>query len=69
MKRIDPEKIKLLRELHLLTPDQLARRLGETVTGQQIKQWEAGKIEPRFSTLLKICDIFGIPIETFTKDE
>lgn len=69
MKKIDSEKIKLLRKLHQLTPDQLARRLGETVTGQQVKQWEDGKIEPRFSTLLKICDVFGIPIETFTKEE
>ena len=51
-------KIVSLRNQHNLSQEKLAEELN--VSRQAISNWERNKSEPDFSTLCKICGIFGI---------
>lgn len=34
-----------------------------------ISEWKNGRSEPKFEIVLKLCGLFGVPIEKFVKEE
>ena len=61
MVRIDGRKLRQWRERRLLTLRQLGAQSG--VQFHTIHAIESGKQEPRASTLRKLVDALGIPVE------
>ena len=58
-------KIVALRSQHNFSQEKLAEELN--VSRQAISNWERNKAEPDFSTLCKICGIFGITVDELIK--
>ena len=58
-------KIVSLRNQHNLSQEKLAEELN--VFRQAISNWERNKSEPDFSTLCKICGIFGVTVDELIK--
>ena len=58
-------KIVSLRNQHNLSQEKLAEELN--VSRQAISNWERNKSEPDFSTLCKICGIFGVTMDELIK--
>ena len=58
-------KIVSLRNQHNLSQEKLAEELN--VSRQAISNWERNKSEPDFSTLCKICGIFGVTVDELIK--
>ena len=52
------DNIKKLREMHDLTQEQLAEKLG--VTRESVVKWESGKINVRDRHISKLVELFGI---------
>ena len=57
-------KIKSARKSKNLTQEELGRKIG--VSFQAIAQWESGRRNPKYETLLKIADALETPIAFFT---
>lgn len=60
------EAIKKAREAKGITLRQLSELTG--IDNANLSNIERGKIDPRFSTLTKICDSLGLKIEITPKD-
>ena len=58
-------KIVSLRNQHNLSQEKLAEELN--VSRQAVSNWERNKSEPDFSTLCKICGIFGVTVDELIK--
>lgn len=58
------EKIKSLRKDNNLTQDELANKL--MVSRRTIIDWEKDKYHPQTELLLKICNVFNIPLSELT---
>lgn len=54
-------KIKELRKARRMSQAELAEMLHITQTS--VSQWETGKTEPSFDTLVKMSEIFGVTID------
>jgi transcriptional regulator with XRE-family HTH domain len=62
--------MKILRELRLnskMSQVQLGKLLG--VTGSQVGMLEQGKREPSIKTLIKLSDIFKVPIDLLVRED
>lgn len=57
-------KLRLLRNGKQLSRLELAEEL-DGITEGMIKQWEDGRVEIRFSSLLKFCNFYKIKINHF----
>lgn len=61
------DKLKLIRELHLLTLSELSKRLD--VSLQAISMWESNKKKPTFENILKLEDVLNVPRSFFFQNE
>jgi transcriptional regulator with XRE-family HTH domain len=55
------EKLKILRKSLCLTQQQVAMNLG--IVQQKYQQYESGKYQPDFETLIRIADYFGVTLD------
>ncbi len=55
------EKLKILRKSLCLTQKQVAMNLG--IVQQKYQQYESGKYQPDFETLIRIANYFGVSID------
>lgn len=55
-------QIKYYREMNNMFQSELGEALG--VSAQAVSKWEKNKSEPDSSTILKMCEIFGIDANT-----
>ena len=62
-----PENLQFLRARHSVTQEQLAERLD--VSRQSVSKWESGSAYPEMDTLLKLCDIFQIDLDTLLRGD
>lgn len=51
----------------LLTQEQLANKLG--ITSAAVSRWEHGTVIPRMSILVKLADMYCVPIEALIKTD
>lgn len=58
---IFPERLKQLRQKKGLTQQEIAELLG--VKRNTYSDWENGKTEPNFETLLKLADLFEVSLD------
>ena len=56
------ENIKKVRVGAGLTQKQLGERLG--ITSQSIAQWETGRREPKYQSIVKIADALNVPVSS-----
>lgn len=56
------ENIKKVRVDAGLTQKQLGERLG--ITSQSIAQWETGRREPKYQSMVKIADALNVPVSS-----
>ena len=66
MKKIDPQKIKKLRNDQGLSQQELARLLG--ISDRAISKWELGYSQPTANHLIALTQILGADIERFLPD-
>ena len=59
------ENLPYLRTRHNLTQEQLAEKLA--VSRQSVSKWESGASYPEMETILKLCDIFHIDMDTLLR--
>jgi len=59
------ENLPYLRTRHNLTQEQLAEKL--EVSRQSVSKWESGASYPEMETILKLCDIFHIDMDTLLR--
>ena len=62
-----PENLQFLRAHHNITQEQLAERLA--VSRQSVSKWESGGAYPEMDTLLKLCDLFHIDLDTLLRGD
>ena len=63
-----PKKtIRQLREAHGWTQETLARRLA--VGQPAVSAWERGERMPRQRSILRLADLFGVPVEAIAFGE
>jgi transcriptional regulator with XRE-family HTH domain len=62
-----PKKLRLLREQHGLSHEQLARQLG--IAKSYISHLENGKRKPGTEISIKIATYFGITVDALVRDE
>ena len=62
-----PENLQFLRTHHGITQEQLAERLD--VSRQSVSKWESGSAYPEMGTLLTLCDIFQIDLDTLLRGD
>lgn len=60
------EKIRAARTAQGLTQDELGGRCG--IAGANIRKYELGKANPKFSTLARIADALNIPVQDLIED-
>ena len=60
------DKIKQLRMSQGLSQTDFAKRL--YVTPAAVNQWEKGKNKPDIDRLLKIAEVFAVPLDYFSED-
>lgn len=60
------ENIRALRDLHGITQEQLATKLG--VTRESVVKWESGKINIRDRHVSKIVELFGVDPDDIKSD-
>ena len=53
--------VRRYRTLRLMTQGEVAEKLGTTY--QTVQQWEMGRRQPRFSSLKKVIEVLGIPMD------
>jgi transcriptional regulator with XRE-family HTH domain len=58
-----PGRIHLLRHLHDMTQERLAEALGTTC--ESISEWERGKSRISLHYVLRLADVFDLPITVF----
>jgi transcriptional regulator with XRE-family HTH domain len=63
-----PEKLEELMGRHRVNASELARQ-GGTFSDTTVGRWLAGESEPRFSDMLKLAQIFDVPVSAFVGDE
>ena len=59
--------IKALRKKHALTQGNLADKMG--IKRSLIGAYEEGRAEPRINNLLKLSEVFGVPIDTLVQQD
>lgn len=59
------ENLQYLRAREGLTQEQLAERLD--VSRQSVSKWESGASYPEMDTILKLCDIFRVDMDTLLR--
>ena len=59
------ENLQYLRAREGLTQEQLAERLD--VSRQSVSKWESGASFPEMDTLLKLCDMFRVDMDTLLR--
>ena len=59
------ENLQFFRARHSLTQEQLAAQLD--VSRQSVSKWESGLSYPEMDTLLKLCDLFDIDLDTLLR--
>ena len=64
-KNLFGENLKKLREKNHLSRKELADKLG--LSEQAIHYYETGKRETNFATLIKIAELFDVPIDLFLR--
>jgi len=62
-----PENLQFLRAHGGVTQEQLAERLD--VSRQSVSKWESGGAYPEMDTLLKLCDMFHIDLDTLLRGD
>ena len=60
------EKIRAARTAQGLTQDELGGRCG--IAGANIRKYELGKANPKFSTLARIADALNVPVQDLIED-
>ena len=60
-----PENLQFLRAQNSVTQEQLAETLG--VSRQSVSKWESGASFPEMDTLLRICDLYGVNLDTLLR--
>lgn len=60
-----PENLPYLRARRDMTQEQLAERLD--VSRQSVSKWESGASYPEMDTLLKLCELFHIDLDTLLR--
>ncbi len=61
------ENLQFLRAHSGVTQEQLAERLD--VSRQSVSKWESGSAYPEMDTLLKLCDMFHIDLDTLLRGD
>lgn len=59
------ENLQFLRSRAGVTQEQLAEELG--VTRQSVSKWESGASFPEMDTLLRICDMYNVTLDTLLR--
>lgn len=59
------ENLQFLRSRAGATQEQLAERLG--VSRQSVSKWESDQSYPEMDTLLRICDLYGVSLDTLLR--
>ncbi len=62
-----PENLQFLRARSGVTQEQLAERLD--VSRQSVSKWESGSAYPEMDTLLKLCNMFHIDLDTLLRGD
>ena len=60
-----PERLQQLRKRSGLSQEQLAERL--SVARQTISKWENGQALPEIDTLIRLSDLYGVPIDQMVR--
>lgn len=58
--------LQTLREEHGMSQLELAEQLG--VSRQTVSRWETGQIKPSADNLLRLSQLWGVPVDAFLKD-
>ena len=61
------ENLQFLRARQGLTQEQLAETLG--VSRQSVSKWESGLSFPEMDTILKLCDLFSVSLDTLLRGD
>lgn len=59
--------LQTLREEHGMSQLELAEQLG--VSRQTVSRWEAGQIKPSADNLLRLSQLWGVPVDALLKDD
>ena len=59
------ENLQFLRTRDNLTQEQLAERL--EVSRQSVSKWEGGASFPEMDTILRLCDMFSVSMDTLLR--
>lgn len=62
-----PENLQYLRSRNNVTQEQLAEILG--VSRQSVSKWESGASFPEMETLLRVCDLYGVDLDTLLRGD
>lgn len=60
-----PENLQFLRARNSVTQEQLAEQL--LVSRQSVSKWESGNSFPEMETLLRICDLYSVNLDTLLR--
>lgn len=61
--RFAAERLTALREANGESQEAFAAKIG--TSKQHVSQWEARKLTPTTSTVVKICNVYGVPPSFF----
>ena len=61
------ENLQYLRARDNLTQEQLAERLN--VSRQSVSKWEGGQSFPEMDTILRLCDMFSVSLDTLLRGD
>ena len=61
------DNLQFLRAQHSVTQEQLAETLG--VSRQSVSKWESGLSFPEMETLLRICDLYEVNLDTLLRGD
>ena len=61
------ENLQYLRTRDNLTQEQLAERL--EVSRQSVSKWEGGQSFPEMDTILRLCDMFSVSLDTLLRGD
>ena len=62
-----PDNLQYLRTRENLTQEQLAEQLD--VSRQSVSKWESGLSFPEMDTILKLCDLFDVSLDTLLRGD
>ena len=60
-----PENLQFIRAQAGITQEQLAEQLD--VSRQSVSKWEGGQSFPEMDTLLRICDLYSVNLDTLLR--